>query len=49
MAAYRRAEELLPRDAPAALRAQVLLGLAWNEAILADPERSRALLAESPR
>ena len=46
LAAYHRAEELLPRDAPAALRAQVLLGLAWNEAVLEDPERSEALLAE---
>jgi DNA-binding SARP family transcriptional activator/tetratricopeptide (TPR) repeat protein len=45
-AAYRRAEELLPRNPPAALRAEILLGLAWNEASLGDPERCRALLAE---
>jgi DNA-binding SARP family transcriptional activator/tetratricopeptide (TPR) repeat protein len=45
-AAFRRAEELLPGDAPATLRASVLLGLAWNEASLDDPERCRALLAE---
>jgi tetratricopeptide (TPR) repeat protein len=46
LAAYQKAEELLPVDAPRPLRAQILLGLAWNEAILGDPERSRALLAD---
>ena len=46
-AAYRRAEELLPRDAPAALRAEVLIGLAWTEASAGDPTRSEPLLAEA--
>ena len=45
-AAYQEAAQLLPDDAPAALRAQVLLGLAWNEASLGDPECCRTLLAE---
>ena len=39
-AAYRRAEELLPPDAPAALRAEMLIGLAWTEASAGDPARS---------
>ena len=46
-AAYRRAEELLTRDAPAALRAEVLIGLAWTEASAGDPARSDPLLAEA--
>jgi tetratricopeptide (TPR) repeat protein len=46
-AAYRRAEELLTRDAPAALRAEVLIGLAWTEASAGDPVRSVPLLAEA--
>jgi tetratricopeptide (TPR) repeat protein len=45
--AYRRAEELLPRDAPAALRAEVLIGLAWTEASAGDPVRSDPRLAEA--
>ena len=46
-AAYRRAEELLTRDAPAALRAEVLIGLAWTEASAGDPVHSVLLLAEA--
>ena len=46
-AAYRRAEELLPRDAHAALRAEMLIGLAWTEASAGDPARSDPLLAEA--
>ena len=42
LAAYRRAAELLGPDAPAALRARVLFGLAWNEASAGDPARSDA-------
>ena len=45
--AYRRAEELLPRDAHAALRAEMLIGLAWTEASAGDPARSDPLLAEA--
>ena len=32
--------DLLPADAPAELRAQVLVGLAWNEASAGDPARA---------
>ena len=46
-AAYRRAEELLRRDAHAALRAEMLIGLAWTEASAGDPARSGPLLAEA--
>ena len=46
LAAYRRAAELLDPDAPAALRARVLVGLAWNEARAGDPASQRPLLAE---
>ena len=46
-AAYRRAEELLTRHEPAALRAEVLIGLAWTEASAGDPVRSGPLLAEA--
>ena len=44
LAAYRRADELLPPGAPAALRVQVLLGLAWNEASAGDPTHAEPLL-----
>ena len=40
-------DELLPADAPAELRARVLIGLAWNEASAGDPARSEPLLAEA--
>jgi tetratricopeptide (TPR) repeat protein len=46
-AAYQRAEELLTRDAPAALRAEVMIGLAWTEASAGDPAHSVRLLAEA--
>jgi DNA-binding SARP family transcriptional activator/tetratricopeptide (TPR) repeat protein len=49
LAAYRRAQELLRPDAAPALRARVLLGLAWNEASAGDPARSEPLLAEAAR
>jgi tetratricopeptide (TPR) repeat protein len=45
LAAYRRAEELLPPDAPVELRLPVLVGLAWNEASAGDPARAEPLLA----
>jgi hypothetical protein len=47
LTAYRRAEELLTRDAPAALRAEVMIGLAWTEASAGDPVHSMLLLAEA--
>jgi tetratricopeptide (TPR) repeat protein len=46
-AAYHRAEALLPRGADAALRAEMLIGLAWTEASAGDPRRSDPLLAEA--
>ena len=46
LAAYRRAAELLAPDAPAALRAQVLVGLAWNEGADGRPGPRTPLLAE---
>ena len=45
LAAYRRAHDLLPADAPADLRTQVLVGLAWNEASAGDPARAELALA----
>ncbi len=45
--AYRRAEDLLPADAPTSLRVEVLLGLAWGESSLADPHRAQARLEEA--
>ena len=47
LAAYRRAHDLLAADAAPALRARVLLGLAWNEASAGDPTRSEPLLTEA--
>ncbi len=47
LAAYRRAADLLPADAPAALRVQALLGLAWNEASAGDPAQTEPLLARA--
>jgi hypothetical protein len=46
LAAYRRAAELLAPDAPATLRAQVLVGLAWNEGATGDPNLAEVLLAQ---
>ncbi len=43
--AYRRAEELLPADAPAPWRAEMLLGLGWGEASLGEPDRAEEHLA----
>ena len=45
LAAYRRAQDLLPADAPAELRTQVLVGLGWNEASAGDPARAELALA----
>jgi tetratricopeptide (TPR) repeat protein len=47
LVAYRQAAQLLSSNAPAALRAQVLFGLAWNEASAGDPAHSGPLLAEA--
>jgi hypothetical protein len=46
LAAYRRAAELLPADAPLSLRVDILLGAAWCESAADDPARATALLAE---
>ena len=46
LSAYRRAAELLGPDAPTALRARVLVGLAWNEGATGDPVQADTLLAE---
>ena len=45
LAAYHRAQDLLPADAPAELRTQVLVGLGWNEASAGDPARAELALA----
>ncbi len=46
LAAYQRAWELLPPDAPRSLRADILLGAAWGESAAGDPARAAALLDE---
>ena len=46
LAAYQRAWELLPADAPPSLRADILLGAAWGESAAADPARAATLLDE---
>ena len=46
LAAYRRAAELLPADAPPPLRVEIMLGAAWCESAAGDPARAAALLAE---
>jgi tetratricopeptide (TPR) repeat protein len=46
LAAYQRAAELLPADAPPPLRAEILLGAAWCESAAGDPARAAALLDE---
>jgi DNA-binding SARP family transcriptional activator/tetratricopeptide (TPR) repeat protein len=46
IAAYQRAWDLLPPDAPPPLRAEILLGAAWGESVAGDPARTTALLAE---
>jgi DNA-binding SARP family transcriptional activator/tetratricopeptide (TPR) repeat protein len=46
LAAYQRASELLPADAPRSLRVDILLGTAWSESAAGDPARTGALLAE---
>ena len=46
LAAYRRAAELLPADAPQPLRVDILLGAAWCESAAGDPARAAALLDE---
>ena len=46
LAAYQRAGELLPADAPPPLRVEILLGAAWGESVAGDPARVAALLAE---
>jgi len=46
LAAYRRASELLPADAPRPLRVDILLGAAWGESMAGDPARGAALLQE---
>jgi DNA-binding SARP family transcriptional activator len=44
LAAYRRAAELLPADAPQPLRVEIMLGAAWCESAAGDPARAAALL-----
>ena len=39
LAAYQRAAELLPADAPPPLRMEILLGTAWGESAAGDPAR----------
>jgi tetratricopeptide (TPR) repeat protein len=46
LAAYQRAWELLPPDAPPPLQADILLGAAWGESAAGDPARAAALLDE---
>jgi DNA-binding SARP family transcriptional activator/tetratricopeptide (TPR) repeat protein len=46
LAAYQRAWELLPEDAPRSLRVEVLLGAAWGESARGNPARAAALLDE---
>jgi DNA-binding SARP family transcriptional activator/tetratricopeptide (TPR) repeat protein len=46
LAAYQRAGELLPADAPRPLRVEILLGAAWCESVAGDPARGAALLSE---
>jgi hypothetical protein len=46
LAAYQRARELLPADAPQRLRVEILLGAAWCESAAGDPARAAALLDE---
>jgi DNA-binding SARP family transcriptional activator/tetratricopeptide (TPR) repeat protein len=44
LAAYRRAAELLPADAPQPLRLDIMLGTAWCESVAGDPIRAATLL-----
>jgi DNA-binding SARP family transcriptional activator/tetratricopeptide (TPR) repeat protein len=46
IAAYQRAWELLPADAPPSLRVDITLGAAWGESAAGDPARGAALLDE---
>jgi DNA-binding SARP family transcriptional activator/tetratricopeptide (TPR) repeat protein len=46
LAAYQRAADLLPADAPLPLRVDILLGAAWCEAVAGDPARGAALADE---
>ena len=46
LAAYQRAAELLPADAPPPLRMEILLGTAWGESAAGDPARGAELLDE---
>jgi DNA-binding SARP family transcriptional activator/tetratricopeptide (TPR) repeat protein len=46
VAAYRRAIELLPADAPQPLRVDILLGAAWCESVAGDPAHAASLLDE---
>ncbi|HEV7788630.1 MAG TPA: AAA family ATPase [Pseudonocardia sp.] len=46
LAAYQRAQELMPPDAPAPLRAEMLLGLAWTQAVAGDASAVSGLLAQ---
>jgi len=46
LAAYQRAWELLPADAPQSLRVDIMLGAAWCESAAGEPARAAALLDE---
>jgi DNA-binding SARP family transcriptional activator/tetratricopeptide (TPR) repeat protein len=46
LAAYQRAAELLPANAPQPLRVEILLGAAWCESVAGDPARAAARLHE---
>jgi len=46
LAAYQRAAELLPADAPPPLWVDILLGAAWCESAAGDPARTATLLAQ---
>jgi DNA-binding SARP family transcriptional activator len=47
LAAYQRAWELLPADAPQPLRVDIMLGAAWGESMAGDPARGAALLDQA--
>jgi len=46
LAAYQRAAELLPLDAPQPLRVEIMLGAAWCESVAGDPACAAAALAQ---
>lgn len=49
LTAYRQAQSLLGEDASGALRAEVLIGLAWGQSVAGDPDVAEGLLATAER